>query len=143
MDKEIKPMTALIKEQKEDALREIKMGNLGYQQLKDPHDELLERLKTCNDWINRAKHMLTSDQQGYCGFLSQELVKEAIAKAEREIMDKEFADAIFELEIAASILEVKRYQILKKLNLNTWDEVLTEMMKHKMAQVSVDNRSSV
>lgn len=49
------------------------------------HEALLERLKTCADWINRAEHILTLDQRGYCGFLSSKLVRETIAQAESEI----------------------------------------------------------
>lgn len=45
------------------------------------HDELVARLNSAQIWIDRARRILTPDQQGFCGFHSDNDVRAVLAKA--------------------------------------------------------------
>lgn len=49
------------------------------------HEELVWQLKSAQRWIDRARTLLTPDQQGYCGFHNDSPTQKAIAKAEGKL----------------------------------------------------------
>ena len=52
-------------------------------------------------------------------------------------MDKELEQEVFETEKLSNQVDQKKYDIKKRLGLESWDKVLTETMKSKLSSAGI------
>lgn len=52
-------------------------------------------------------------------------------------MDKELSQAIFNIQLEQFAVERKKWEIQERMGMDSWEQVLTEMMKFKMKEKGV------